>query len=123
MTPQALPIPIETTTSLCRASLPSLFALQNTDASCSCAQSAFDPVYPFNPAHDSLAYEIANKARDIWHAGDAPWRKRTAYLNYAAGDETVEQLYGHESWRLEKLRALKKKYDPKGKFGFYNPIR
>lgn len=84
--------------------------------------SSFAPVYKFAPELDSLAFKIANQARDIWHAGDAPWRKRTAYLNYAAGDETAEQLYGYESWRLERLRALKKKYDPNGKLVFFNPF-
>ncbi|KAI4212331.1 MAG: hypothetical protein LQ351_004901 [Letrouitia transgressa] len=83
---------------------------------------SFAPVYKFAPELDSLAFKIANQARDIWHAGDAPWRKRTAYLNYAAGDETAEQLYGYESWRLERLRALKKKYDPNGKLVFFNPF-
>ena len=32
-------------------------------------------------------------------------------------------LYGYEPWRLEKLRGLKKVYDPKGKFNFYNPVK
>ncbi len=45
-----------------------------------------------------------------------------AYVNYAHGDETLEQIYGHQSWRLEKLRKLKKQYDPENKFGFYSPI-
>jgi FAD/FMN-containing dehydrogenase len=45
-----------------------------------------------------------------------------SYVNYAHGDEKLESLYGYEPWRLEKLRALKKEYDPKGKFSFYAPI-
>jgi hypothetical protein len=43
------------------------------------------------------------------------------YVNYAAGDETVEQIYG-DGWGIEKLRRLKKKYDSLERFNFYNPI-
>lgn len=45
-----------------------------------------------------------------------------AYVNYAFGDETLPEMYGHESWRLEKLSRLKKQYDPLGRFNFYAPI-
>lgn len=45
-----------------------------------------------------------------------------AYVNYAHGDETVEEVYGHHAWRLEKLRRLKREYDPENRFGFYAPI-
>ncbi|KAH8893450.1 FAD-binding domain-containing protein [Thozetella sp. PMI_491] len=45
-----------------------------------------------------------------------------AYVNYARGDESLEDVYGHEPWRLERLRALKAKYDPHGQFNYYNPI-
>ena len=45
-----------------------------------------------------------------------------AYSNYAMGDETLEAIYGYEPWRLEKLRRLKRKWDPKGRFRFFNPI-
>lgn len=46
-----------------------------------------------------------------------------SYVNYAHGDESLQEMYGFESWRLEKLRALKTLWDPEGKFGFYAPIR
>lgn len=45
-----------------------------------------------------------------------------AYVNYVSEGESVEEIYGHESWRIEKLRRLKKKYDPKNRFRFYAPI-
>ena len=51
-----------------------------------------------------------------------PGRQLNAYVNYAFGDETQEEVYGYEPWRLERLRALKKKYDPLGGFNFYEPI-
>ncbi|KAK8111392.1 uncharacterized protein PG998_007849 [Apiospora kogelbergensis] len=44
------------------------------------------------------------------------------YVNYGLGLETLENYYGHEEWRLERLRALKAKYDPDRKFSFYAPI-
>ncbi len=56
------------------------------------------------------------------HSGQ-PGRQLNAYVNYAFGDETQEMVYGYEPWRLERLRGLKKKYDPKGKFNFYEPIK
>ncbi|KAI0126049.1 hypothetical protein BJ170DRAFT_725845 [Xylariales sp. AK1849] len=29
-----------------------------------------------------------------------------AYVNYAHGDQTIEELYGHEAWRIQKLESL-----------------
>ncbi|KAL8947996.1 MAG: hypothetical protein Q9222_005778 [Ikaeria aurantiellina] len=83
---------------------------------------SFAPVYPPSAASDAIATDFSNKARDLWHAGDTPGRKRTTYPNYANGDETLESVYGYESWRLERLRGLKNKYDPHNRFRFYNPI-
>ncbi|KAL8703191.1 MAG: hypothetical protein Q9201_003610 [Fulgogasparrea decipioides] len=83
---------------------------------------SFAPVYARSTASDALALDFANQARRIWHAGDTPGRNVTAYLNYANGDESVEALYGYESWRLDRLRGLKKIYDPYNKFRFFNPI-
>lgn len=57
----------------------------------------------------------------MWNDGQ-PGRKPTTYVNYAFGTEPLEQMYGHEPWRLEKLRSLKNKYDPFGRFNYYNPI-
>ncbi|KAL9596385.1 MAG: hypothetical protein Q9219_005820 [cf. Caloplaca sp. 3 TL-2023] len=84
---------------------------------------SFSPVYPPSKSSDKIALDYGNKVRDIWRAGDIPGRPFTAYPNYAAGDEPVEALYGYESWRLERLRALKQQYDPHNSFRFYNPIR
>lgn len=48
------------------------------------------------------------------------------YVNY--GNTTVtmrdapEALYGYEPWRLERLRELKKKYDPENVFRYYQPL-
>ncbi|KAL8790938.1 MAG: hypothetical protein Q9213_000363 [Squamulea squamosa] len=75
---------------------------------------------PF-PANHIAAAEYGRQARQIWVDGEKP-RQLNVYTNYAYGDETLQQVYGYEPWRLERLRALKKKWDPKGKFNFYNPI-
>ncbi|KAF9771644.1 hypothetical protein IL306_010700 [Fusarium sp. DS 682] len=63
------------------------------------------------------------EAHDMWYAG-APTRKPATYVNYAAGNkyESLKSIYGYESWRLVRLRKLKKKYDPHNRFRFYVPI-
>ncbi|TQV91917.1 hypothetical protein V2A60_005987 [Cordyceps javanica] len=43
------------------------------------------------------------------------------YVNYAFRDNKLE-MYGAEAWRQEKLARLKAKYDPHGRFNFYNPV-
>ena len=42
------------------------------------------------------------------------------YANFARGDEGAAAWYGTEN--LQRLRALKARYDPKGLFSFYNPV-
>ncbi|EQB53082.1 hypothetical protein CGLO_07231 [Colletotrichum gloeosporioides Cg-14] len=48
------------------------------------------------------------------------------YVNYGNTTSTMkdpaEALYGYEPWRLEKLRALKKIYDPDNVFRWYQPL-
>jgi len=48
--------------------------------------------------------------------------KPHAYVNYAVGFEPLEEIYGWNTDRLTKLKTLKKKWDPKNRFGFYLPI-
>jgi hypothetical protein len=95
-----------------------------------------DSAYPFRSDHhtnlfdvviapgsglEDAAWEWAREVADQWNAGQ-PDRLPTAYVNYANGRESVEARYGHEAWRLERLRELKAKYDPDNRFRFYNPI-
>lgn len=70
---------------------------------------------------DKKAAKLGNKLRDILRE-DSESKDLRAYVNYAYGDETQKAVYGHEQWRQHKLRQLKKKYDPEGKFNFYAPI-
>ncbi len=44
----------------------------------------------------------------------------SVFVNYARGDETLEQIYGRD--KLPRLAALKKKWDPKGVFSFNNAL-
>lgn len=48
------------------------------------------------------------------------------YVNYGSTTSTVqdtpEAMYGYEPWRLERLRALKRQYDPDGAFNWYQPF-
>jgi hypothetical protein len=43
------------------------------------------------------------------------------YVNFAIGDEKVEEIYGDEK-RLARLRALKANWHPEGYFNCYNPF-
>jgi hypothetical protein len=70
---------------------------------------------------DTEAFRYGEQIRDA--IAQAAGGKLYAYMNYVSGyDESLEEKYGHEAWRLEKLRRLKKEFDPKGRFNFYNPI-
>ncbi|OBR06216.1 6-hydroxy-d-nicotine oxidase [Colletotrichum higginsianum IMI 349063] len=48
------------------------------------------------------------------------------YVNYGNTTSSMrdppEALYGYEPWRLEKLRALKRQYDPENVFRWYQPL-
>ncbi|KAJ5679529.1 hypothetical protein N7462_007773 [Penicillium macrosclerotiorum] len=72
-------------------------------------------------AREKAAWAWAAEVRDQWNAGQ-PDLPVNAYVNYAMGLETLEQRYGHEKWRLDRLRGLKARYDPQNRFRFYNPI-
>ena len=74
-----------------------------------------------HPDSEKAAQAWAAEVRDQWNAGQ-PTRPVDAYINYATGLETVEQHYGHESWRIKRLRGLKARYDPNNSFRYYNPI-
>lgn len=76
---------------------------------------------PVGDALDQQAAELGSQLRDILHQGSGR-NELHAYVNYAFGDETPKDWYGSESWRQERLRSLKNKYDPEGRFSFYAPI-
>ncbi|KAL8779318.1 MAG: hypothetical protein Q9213_006998 [Squamulea squamosa] len=80
-------------------------------------------IYAPSSISDDIAPQYGHQIRDLFHAGDRPDWPLNAYVNYAYGDETLEQMYGHEGWRIQKLRALKKKWDPYGRLNWYHPIQ
>ena len=80
----------------------------------------FNAVVP-NPDNEQAALAWAAEVRDQWNAGQ-PNHTIDAYINYATGLETLEQHYGHERWRIERLQGLKAQYDPYNRFRYYNPI-
>ncbi|KAK4121767.1 FAD-binding domain-containing protein [Parathielavia appendiculata] len=78
--------------------------------------------YKPDPALDEVAQALGRRTRQyLLDGSDDPTQLR-AYVNYAHGDEPLGAVYGWEDWRLEKLRGLKKKYDPEYRMRYYVPI-
>ncbi|KAA8641456.1 hypothetical protein EYZ11_002260 [Aspergillus tanneri] len=76
---------------------------------------------PAGPELDQKAAQLGNQLRQILLEASGRPEVR-AYVNYAYGDETPREWYGSEQWRQDRLQALKKKYDPRGKFSFFAPV-
>ncbi|KAI5836984.1 hypothetical protein DFP73DRAFT_487985 [Morchella snyderi] len=53
---------------------------------------------------------------------DSGFERPAVYVNYAQVTEGFGAMYGHEEWRQERLKDLKRKWDPKCMFSGYNPI-
>jgi hypothetical protein len=73
-----------------------------------------------DPALHEKAQAYGNSFRAKVEAANGG-SKALVYANFSFGDESIEALYGSGE-RLERLRALKAKYDPKGHFNHYIPI-
>lgn len=89
------------------------------------SQLLASPLLTYPAGNTTLDGEVAATGKQIRAAlvkGSEGGRLR-AYVNYANGDESQESVYGYEKWRLERLRALKRSYDPNGRFNFYEPIK
>lgn len=86
--------------------------------------------------HSLLQVSLQNLDREVasneWLNG---WKRRLIdvsgygrlqqYSNYGHGtniNDPVEAMYGYDEWRLNKLRALKKQYDPENWFRWYQPF-
>jgi FAD/FMN-containing dehydrogenase len=76
-------------------------------------------IYPPDVGLDEEAERFGKELRSLLLEGR---EELHAYVNYAHGDESLEEVYGHQGWRLDRLRKLKKQYDPENRFGFYSPI-
>ncbi|OTB15810.1 hypothetical protein K445DRAFT_317456 [Daldinia sp. EC12] len=71
------------------------------------------------PAADAWARSLRDEVVKPEYSG---YDIESIYMNYAHGNEKLEAMYGYEPWRLERLRSLKRRYDPKGFFNFYNSV-
>lgn len=76
---------------------------------------------PGTTQRDKEAEGLGNRLRGILHKASGR-DDLHAYVNYAYGTESSKECYGPEKWRQDKLKELKKKYDPNGRFSFYAPI-
>lgn len=79
--------------------------------------------YEIDPALNDKAAAFGQQFRRILQEGtgrDAG--DLHAYINYADGSEGMGAWYGYEEWRLEKLRRVKREFDPHGRFSWYAPI-
>ncbi|KAF2095429.1 FAD-binding domain-containing protein [Rhizodiscina lignyota] len=72
-----------------------------------------------DPALEPMLEEWLKNVRARYQAtsGSNPLQ---VYISYASGDEDQETLYGKS--KLDRLRGLKRNWDPKGVFNFNNPI-
>ena len=71
---------------------------------------------------DPIAKEFGEKRRKYLLDGSEDPEHLRAYVNYTDGDESLQAIYGWETWRLEKLKKLKAQWDPKNAMRYYVPI-
>lgn len=71
-----------------------------------------------DPAAEA-ADQLGRELRESW-ASTSGYPDLSVYVNYAHGDETLEQRYAER--KLPRLAALKKKWDPNNVFAFNNPL-
>ncbi|KAF7947824.1 hypothetical protein EAE96_008902 [Botrytis aclada] len=71
---------------------------------------------------DPIAKEFGEKLRKYLLDGSEDPEHLCAYVNYADGDESLQAIYGWETWRLEKLKKVKAQWDPKNTMRYYVPI-
>lgn len=82
------------------------------------------PLITYKPADvelDRSAKVLGERLRSILQEGTGR-KEMHVYVNYAYGDETKQQWYGGDKCRQGKLSALKQKFDPDNRFGFYAPL-
>ena len=73
---------------------------------------------PSDPAFQA-GVTLSKNLRTSWTATSG-YGGLTCYVNYAHGDETLEQKYGAR--KLPRLAALKQKWDPNNVFAFNNAV-
>lgn len=73
-----------------------------------------------NSALDNIAWNASTQLRKIFINGAKGNGGHHSYVNYAYGEETLEEMYGAEN--LRRLHQLKKVYDPRNRFRYYAPL-
>ncbi|KAH6891501.1 hypothetical protein B0T10DRAFT_528634 [Thelonectria olida] len=72
-----------------------------------------------SPLNEDIFDRWLSKQQDAW-IHTSGFGRLHQYVNYGHGSkDPPESLYGYDAWRLGKLRALKKEYDPEGWFNGY----
>ncbi|KAF1815559.1 putative FAD-dependent oxidase [Eremomyces bilateralis CBS 781.70] len=72
-----------------------------------------------DPQLQPMVNKWKNEVRERFRATSG-FEETKVYVNYAQGDDSQEAMYGAR--KLERLRALKRKWDPNCVFSWYNPI-
>lgn len=70
---------------------------------------------------DEAAADWLAGSADVLHA-QSGFARPAVYLNYANGAEGLGASYGYDEWRMQKLKELKRKWDPEGMFSSFHPI-
>ncbi|TGO81081.1 hypothetical protein BPOR_1368g00010 [Botrytis porri] len=68
---------------------------------------------------DPVAKEFGEKLRKYLLDGSEDPEHLHAYVNYADGDESLQAIYGWETWRWEKLKKLKAQWEPKNTMRYH----
>jgi hypothetical protein len=76
-------------------------------------------VYPDDPVLDTVVDNFTKYSIDKLHKTSG-FGDLTTYVNYAHGDEGPEVWYDVDN--LGRLAALKRLWDPKERFSFYQPV-
>ena len=63
--------------------------------------------------------QLGRELRNSW-AATSGYPELSVYVNYAHGDETLEQRYGRD--KLPRLASLKKTWDPSNVFAYNNAL-
>ncbi|KAK8086706.1 FAD-linked oxidoreductase azaL [Apiospora phragmitis] len=79
-------------------------------------------MYKPKPAIDQVAQAYGSRLRGYLLEGSEDPQHLRAYVNYAHGTESLQEMYGWEEWRLEKLKSLKGQWDPDNRRRYYAPI-
>jgi hypothetical protein len=71
-----------------------------------------------NTTLDALAMKSGEEIKKTLVDGARKMGGSHSYINYTNGRESLREIYGEE-WRLEKLRQLKRRHDPRNQFRLY----